>query len=233
MIDLGRATATGRLSAEAFNRSVKEQAEATQLAALNAKRYEDNMGSLTAGFEAAALQYARANDLFSQGGQIFNATVNFMNEGLDALAGKSNKTFGQILGDFARMLQQMAIRAAASAIFSKLFGAGLDPTASLTTDQQIAVFSSYKATGGDVYPNQSYLVGEHGPERFVPTVAGAIVPMQNGGGPSVAVNVDMSGSSGGATPRQAAEFARRMKQAVLDTINDEKRPGGSLYAGAR
>ena len=79
-------------------------------------------------------------------------------------------------------------------------------------------------------PGQAYVVGEQGPEMFVPSAAGNIVP--NGGGQSggVTVNVDMSGNSGPQNdPRNTAEFARRIKAAVVDTISNEKRPGGVLY----
>ena len=69
--DLNREKATGRLSDEAYNRALKEQTEAIQNAALAAKRYDDDLGSLGAGFEQAANQYARAHDLFTAGGQIF------------------------------------------------------------------------------------------------------------------------------------------------------------------
>ena len=40
-----------------------------------------------------------------------------------------------------------------------------------------------RATGGPVSPGQPYLVGENGPEMFVPTSAGAVAPNGGGTGP--------------------------------------------------
>jgi hypothetical protein len=231
--DLVRQFDSGRLSATGFNRALKETSEQTQLAALAAKRYDDDIASLQAGFESAAISYARANDLFSVGQQAFGGLTTAMGEGLDALAGKSSKTFEQIAGDFALMLSKLALQAAVSQIFKILFGA-VDPVASLSTDQQIAVFSSYggrRATGGSVFPGTSYTVGEHGPERFVPAAVGSIQPMSStGSNGDVTVNVAMGGASRSPDPKSTLEFARRVKAAVLDTIQNEQRPGGILYA---
>jgi hypothetical protein len=243
--DLDRAEKTNIATKGALARATKASQEADEQARLEATRYSDSLESFGAGITHAANAYARSNDLFSQGQQVFNGLTNAMSEGLDVLAGKSQKTFGQIASDFALMLSKMALQAATSAIFKAVFNAislsaGSAPTSAPAgyADYSGGSFVDYwnrprNATGGAVYAGTSYLVGEQGPERFVPTMAGQIVPMQGGGGgTNVAVNVDMSGS-GGTSARQAAEFARRMKQAVLDTIQDEKRPGGTLYAGAR
>src|SRR5262249_26339354 len=89
MRDLNREMATGRLSQAAYSRAVKETAEATQQAALEAKRYDDNLGSLAAGFEHAANANARANDMFSVGEKAFTSLTDAMGEGLDVLLGKS------------------------------------------------------------------------------------------------------------------------------------------------
>ena len=52
------------------------------------------------------------------------------------------------------------------------------------------VFGGGKATGGFVSSNNSYLVGEKGPELFVPSTSGTIVPNnQLGGSPIINLNV--------------------------------------------
>lgn len=45
------------------------------------------------------------------------------------------------------------------------------------------IFGGKRALGGSVFPNRAYLVGEQGPEMFVPNTSGDIIP--NGGGSSV------------------------------------------------
>ena len=50
-----------------------------------------------------------------------------------------------------------------------------------------------RATGGPVYWGQSYIVGENGPELFVPSQNGKIVPNEKMGGEEIVVNLNMGG----------------------------------------
>jgi hypothetical protein len=62
-----------------------------------------------------------------------------------------------------------------------------------------------RARGGPVTGNQPYMVGERGPELFVPNGNGTIIPNQNvrgsGGGSSFNINVDARGSNDPAAVR--------------------------------
>lgn len=62
-----------------------------------------------------------------------------------------------------------------------------------------------KAVGGSVTGNKPYMVGERGPELFVPGGNGTIIPNQNvrggGGGSNISVNVDARGASDPAAVR--------------------------------
>jgi hypothetical protein len=62
-----------------------------------------------------------------------------------------------------------------------------------------------KAIGGSVQSGQAYMVGERGPEMFVPSRSGSIVPNGKMGGAMV-VNVDARGSSDPAAVRQQVEL---------------------------
>lgn len=53
--------------------------------------------------------------------------------------------------------------------------------------------SGTRATGGPVYGGQSYLVGENGPELFVPSQNGKIIPNEKMGGEEIVVNLNMGG----------------------------------------
>jgi len=227
-----------RLSTEAYNRALKEQLEQIQQNALAQRRYDDDLGSLAAGFEHAANAYARANDLYSQGEQVFNGLTASMGEGLDVLLGKSDKTFGQIAADFATMLAKMALQAATSQVFKSIFGAITPGAVGLGTSGVVVPpgFSGVTVPmpgmqgGGPVAPGVSYRVGEGGPERFVPSVAGTIIPNGATSSGGVTVNVDMNQQQGARDPTAALEFGRRVRAAVVDVIAQEKRPGGTLYA---
>jgi hypothetical protein len=237
--DLGRQLATNKLTTEGYNRALKEQTEQTQLAALAARRYDYDLGSLQAGFQAATLQYARQNDLYSTGSHAFTGFMDAMGESLDVLLGKSDKTFGQIAADFAEMLAKMALQAAISQVFQTIFAAG---TGNVTA--AVAPAGGYLGTidpntgigyaiprrqhGGAVGAGMPYVVGEAGPELFVPKAAGNIVPNSSLGG-NITVNVAMGQTQGAADPTAALAFGRKIKAAVADVIANEKRPGGSLY----
>jgi hypothetical protein len=58
--------------------------------------------------------------------------------------------------------------------------------------------------GGVVLPNQAYLVGERGPEMFVPNVGSQIEPKKAGGGGNT-INVSMVVHAADATSFQRSE----------------------------
>jgi hypothetical protein len=241
--DIAAQLNTRRINETEAARATKEGTEAIEQAALAAKRYDDNLGSLAAGFAQAANAYARQNDLFSQGQQIFGGLTSAMTEGLKALEGQSSKTFGQIALDFANMLADMAVRAAVSQVFKTVFGAlggGVTAAAVPAGGFNAGIgadglgWLTPRAGGGPVSAGQSYVVGEQGPELFVPTAAGNIVPSGaaagGGNGSNVTVNVDMNTTQGAADPAKMLQFGRQMKAAIKDVIQNERRPGGSLYS---
>ena len=73
------------------------------------------------------------------------------------------------------------------------------------------------------------MVGERGPEMFVPGAQGNIVPNNAmGGGANVTVNVDASGSSVEGDGNQAAQLGKMLGAAVQAELVKQKRPGGLL-----
>ncbi|MCW2382540.1 MULTISPECIES: tail tape measure protein [unclassified Sphingobium] len=77
-----------------------------------------------------------------------------------------------------------------------------------------------RATGGPVAPGRAYLVGERGPEVFVPTNSGQIVPGVGGqGGRDVRVSITVNGS-GQDAPRALARSARQVARAVRGALGD-------------
>jgi len=90
-----------------------------------------------------------------------------------------------------------------------------------------------KAIGGPVQANQSYVVGERGPEMFVPSRSGSIVPNNKLGGGGVVVNQTINVTTGVQQTVRAEvmglmpQIAEASKAAVLDA----KRRGGA-FAGA-
>jgi TP901 family phage tail tape measure protein len=129
---------------------------------------------------------------------------------------KGTQTLGEMLGNIANkvadMLLDIGIRAGLSAM-------GLP----------VAGF----AAGGRPPVGKPSIVGEKGPELFVPRQAGTIIPnnqLGGGGSTSVVVNVDASGSSVEGDAGQAEQLGSMLAAAVQAEIARQQRPGGLLAA---
>jgi len=76
-----------------------------------------------------------------------------------------------------------------------------------------------RATGGNVSPGRGYVVGERGPEVFVPTSAGRIEP-----GPAsrrdVRVSINLAAPVGASAPRSFQRSSRQIASAVRRALAD-------------
>jgi hypothetical protein len=101
-------------------------------------------------------------------------------------------------------------------------------TINRSVNEVLGNFGGPRALGGPVNPSKSYLVGERGPELFVPNIAGTIVP--NGGsaggaaasGSMITVNVTAGMGTDG------AEVGRQ----IVDALKAYERRNGSVYVAA-
>lgn len=78
-----------------------------------------------------------------------------------------------------------------------------------------------RATGGPVAPGRGYLVGERGPELFVPTTSGTVVP--NGGnarGRDVRVSINVVTPPGGNSAQALQRSGRQVASAVRRALSD-------------
>ena len=93
-------------------------------------------------------------------------------------------------------------------------------------------FPTY-ANGGMPPVGRPSIVGERGPELFVPRSSGTIVPNnQLGGTTNVVVNVDAKGSNVQGNDTDARQLGRAISAAVQAELVKQQRPGG-LLANAR
>jgi len=134
---------------------------------------------------------------------------------VDAIEGAINGT--KTLGDVARsvftQIQRSLIQFGVNAFLGGLPGIG----------------KFFRANGGSVSTGKSYMVGERGPEMFVPNTGGRIVPNSDlGGSTNIVVNVDASGSSVEGDEAQGRELGRLISVAVQSEIISQQRPGGLL-----
>lgn len=108
---------------------------------------------------------------------------------------------------------------AAGALRVNVGGAGGGVLGSLVTGAASLLGAPGRATGGPVAGGRAYMVGERGPELFVPTSAGVVRPAAGAAarGPiSVTVNVNAAGGEGGEyMARTGAQVARAVRGALL------------------
>jgi len=101
---------------------------------------------------------------------------------------QSGNTFKNIGMAFKNMLTQMATELAAkSAIFGLLSLFGVAPAGGFAKN----VFGGFFAEGGQPPVNKPSIVGEKGPELFVPRTAGTIIPNNKVGN---TINVSFNGN---------------------------------------
>ena len=87
------------------------------------------------------------------------------------------------------------------------------------------------ANGGKPPVGRPSIVGERGPELFVPSSAGTVIPNHRLGGGitnNIVVNVDASGSNVEGDDRQSRELGLVLSTAIQAQLIQEKRPGGLL-----
>lgn len=97
-----------------------------------------------------------------------------------------NNVFQQIKQDFISSgIQQLL-----SSVFTGGLGGG---GGGLFSGLFKGLFGGFRANGGPVMPNRAYVVGERGPELFMPGNAGTIIPNGGAGGQSTSVVVNNMG----------------------------------------
>ena len=86
------------------------------------------------------------------------------------------------------------------------------------------------ADGGRPPVGKASIVGEKGPELFVPKRSGTIIPNDKlgGGSTNISVNVDASGSSVQGDEQQSKELGRLISVAIQSELLKQRRPGGLL-----
>ena len=80
-----------------------------------------------------------------------------------------------------------------------------------------------RATGGPVAPGRAYLVGERGPELFLPTSSGRVMTGDGADaaqGRKVQIAITINGQGAGA-PQALARSARQVARAVRGALGDE------------
>jgi lambda family phage tail tape measure protein len=180
------------------------------------------------GFFASMVQSAQnATSAFQYGQQAFDSMVGSMNNALTQFVRTGKLSFKDLARSIISDLIAIQLRAQATALFSRLIGGMFTGSAvgpSMTAEALPAGFDQYlaarpKAEGGPVTGNSPYLVGERGPELFVPNRSGSIVPTNQltsamGGGQTINYNGPFIQTMSAIDTQSGVQFLAQNKQAV-------------------
>jgi len=135
---------------------------------------------------------------------------------------RGTSTLGDMLNNIANKFLDVALN---QALFGSVLGSG--------GDKGGGILGALKLFGNGGRPpvGKPSIVGEKGPELFVPRSSGTIVPnnkLGGGGSTSVVVNVDASGSDVQGDDAGAKELGTLISVAVQGELLKQQRPGGLL-----
>ena len=77
-----------------------------------------------------------------------------------------------------------------------------------------------RATGGPVSPGRPFVVGENGPEVFVPTSAGQVMPSGGSAARNINVSIKIVAPTGASAPESLARSSRQIAQSVRRALAD-------------
>ena len=181
------------------------------------------------GFMTAMRESAQnATTAFEYGRQAFDSMMGSMSSALNRLVQTGKLSFKDLTKSIIQDLIAIQLRAQATALFSRLLGgvfAGSGMGPGMASDALPAGFEQYlaavrpRANGGPVSGNSPYLVGERGPELFVPGRSGAIVPNHQlagmmGGGQTINYNGPFIQNMSAIDTQSATQFLVQNKQSV-------------------
>ena len=162
---------------KAINADDRLTADAKKLALLNEIQYQEKLieyakqknqilkdqkeGGFMEGFEDKMNRFGKnMKTAFEAGGEAFDSVMASMERGLEKFVTTGKINFADFAGSIIKDMLRIQLRQSASNLFA-MIGQSLFPA---------------RANGGPVESNSPYMVGERGPELFVPRSAGAIVP---------------------------------------------------------
>jgi lambda family phage tail tape measure protein len=142
-------------------------------------------GNFSAGFERAYRQYAEdSNNAFETAGRLFQTVTKGMEDNFVDFAKTGKFEFKGFINSILEDLLRSQVRQ----LISQLFSGGRSGGGSTILNTLGSIFG--RANGGPVIGNTPYIVGERGPELFVPNTTGNIMNNASLGGGSVTYNIN-------------------------------------------
>jgi hypothetical protein len=192
---------------------------------------DDNLDTLlidvrasTQGFQADIEAMRGAVDTTLGGG--FAKAGEVLERGLLSAIRRGSLGFDDLKRAALRAMDEIAAQALRSGVGSLLAGAPSRASCGAAIGQLLsgAIGSLFglpgRATGGPVSPGQGYLVGERGPELFVPTSAGRVESAMDGGARDVRVSIHLAAPRGTNVPTALRRSSRLVASAVRRSLRE-------------
>jgi lambda family phage tail tape measure protein len=176
------------------------------------------------GWEKAFATYAdNATNAAKLGEQAFVSVTSNMEQALDQFVSTGKLKFGDLAKSIIADLVKIQMKAQMTSLFkglSSIFGFG-GGDAGMFTGSTGAIGGSIhlgKAEGGDVSGRTPYMIGEKGPELFVPKTSGTIIPNRQlssmGNQPQVVYNGPYIANMSAIDTQSGLQFLSKNKQGV-------------------
>lgn len=227
-----------------FENAINQEKQLSEARKQSIKDEYDRQQSFSAGWNNAFNSYMQnATNAATLGSQAFNAFVGNMNSALDKFVDTGKVSFSDLANSIIKDLIKIQLKAAASAMFSDMGGGGLGGgnifgmfngagTGGTAYGGGIAGAggsSTFRASGGTVSGNSSYIVGERGPELFVPSASGTVIPTNNlastmgGGGQTVNYNGPYIANMSAIDTQTGVQFLAKNKQTIWASYQSANR----------
>lgn len=208
-------------AAAKYEERLRTLTNAQSFGVITSEEFARGLSLITKAFDQDIARITRGADDLAGVGREF-ATV--FTSAFDGLTTKA-KSFADVLQGLglgiARILERQFITKPLESGLSELLKgqtlSGLFSSATSYLFGSGGATTGTRAGGGPVMAGAGYLVGETGPELFVPNVAGQIVP---NGGMGGGIFIDARGAEQGVEARIDAVLARRLPQIVAATRSD-------------
>ena len=128
------------------------------------------------------------------------------------------------------LIQKYIVDAAFGFITDKIGGSGVGRDGGITMIGNGQDYSNTAAIGGPVFQGERTLVGERGPEVFVPNANGSIIPNHKLGGGGVTVNQTINVTTGiqSTVRAEIVQLMPQIAQAAKGAVADARLRGGNF-----
>lgn len=242
---LGEQLASRRLDLDTYGIAMQQASEKAEDMRLKNIGLQGGFEGLVAGMQHAANQWERNNRVFQNGEKIFQGVMSGLDQAIADFVQKGEINFGKLLQSFITMIIQMEARAAVSAVWTAIGGfagigaflgigggggSGANPAAQNYGGGTLnGGTMEYFAEGGDPPVGLPSLVGETGPELFVPKVPGTIFNQrQLAGMGGDSINIVQNFSFGSDVNQGTLRtWAEQIKKDTISSLVYAKRSGNA------